>query len=235
MVFDLTRIDLSEIEKEIEDIISFSDRDYLKIIKEVGFECDLCGKCCTGEFNDHVFLLDEDAQKLIENVGWECLRPAPDFELCDDLGRFYVMGYALKVKQNGDCIFYTAGRCQHYQIRPQICKIYPYMLHREQDDRGINEFRQISGLDLHGTYHNEISDGSCREILRSVKKYESGFMKQKLRFFKEIEKYFNEHKLKESRQKYDIMMREYNKGSQIEVHVFFNGKFKKELISKENE
>src|SRR5659263_392509 len=111
-----------DIEKEIEYISSFPDEDYLRIIFEVGFECDFCGKCCTSEFNDHVFLLDDDSERIIENTGREFLRPAPYFDLCDNLGRFYVMGYALKTKQNGDCIFYTGTGCEHYEVRPWYAK-----------------------------------------------------------------------------------------------------------------
>jgi Fe-S-cluster containining protein len=226
-------MNLSDIEQEIKSIDSFPDEDYIKIIHEVGFVCDFCGKCCTGEFNDHVFLLDDDAQRLIRNPGREFLRPAPYFDLCDNLGRFYVMGYALKTRPNRDCIFYIDGRCEHYEIRPLICKIYPYMLHREPDDEGNIEFRQISGLDLHGLYHNEISDETCKEITRSVKDYESGFQRQKLGFIKETERYFKENNLRKSQQMYDRMIRLYHKGNAIEVNVFFQGKFEKEIISKQ--
>ena len=231
----LTRLIMkaSDIEKEIKCISSFPDENYIKIIREVGFVCDLCGKCCTSEFNDHVFLLDDDAQKIIECTGRKFLRPAPYFDLCDNLGRFYVMGYALKTKPNGDCIFFRDGKCEHYEIRPRICGIYPYMLHREPDDEGNFEFRQISGLDLHGSYHNEISKESCKVILKSVKEYESGFQRQKLEFIKVIGRYFKENNLRNSSQMYDRMMREYNKGKAIEVNIFFLGKFEKEIISKQ--
>lgn len=231
----LTRLILKavDIEKEIKCISSFPDEDYIKIIREVGFVCDLCGKCCTSEFNDHVFLLNDDAKKLIEYTGWEFLRPAPYFDLCDNLGRFYVMGYALKTKPNGDCIFFRNGRCEHYEMRPRICRIYPYMLHREPDEEGNFEFRQISGLDLHGSYHNEISEESCKVILKSVKEYESGFQRQKLDFIKQIGRYFKENNLRNSQQMYDRMIRVYNKGKAIEVNIFFQGKFEKEIISKQ--
>ena len=38
----------------------FSVSDYpadklVEIIRDVGFSCDCCTKCCTKEFNDHVF------------------------------------------------------------------------------------------------------------------------------------------------------------------------------------
>jgi len=221
------------IEKEIKCIESFPDEHYIKIVREVGFECDFCGKCCTSEFNDHVFLLDDDTERIIEHAGWEFLRPAPYFDLCDNLGRFYVMGYALKTKPNGDCIFYTGGRCEHYEIRPSICKIFPYMLHREPDEDGNIEFRQIGGLNQHGLYHNEISEESSNEILKSVKNYESGFLRQKLGFIKGIKRYFKENDLRNSQQMYDRMIRLYHKGKSIEVYVFFRGRFEKEEISKQ--
>jgi len=219
------------IEKEIRDLESFPDEKYLKIIREVGFVCDRCGKCCTSEFNDHIFLLDDDAQRIIENPGREYLRPAPYFDLCDNLGRFYVMGYALKTKPNGDCIFYTGSSCQHYEIRPRICKIFPYMLHREPDEDGNIDFRQIGGLDEHGSYHNEIGEETCKEILKTVKEYESGFLRQQLRFIEEIEKYFKKNNLRTSQQMYDRMMRLYQKGKAVEVYVFYQGLFEKEVIS----
>ena len=221
-----------DIEKEITEVLSFPDERFIEIIREVGFECDFCGQCCTSEFNDHVFLLDEDAERIIENVGKESLRPAPYYEFCDNLGRFYVMGYALKSKPGGHCIFYTGGRCEHYSIRPWICRIYPYTLHREEDEDGINDFRYVAGLNLHGFYHNEIDPETCKEIVRDVKRYESSFLRQKLEFFREIKKHFKKNNLRHSQQMYDRLMREFMKGKEIEVYVFFQGRFEKEIVSK---
>ena len=199
--------DPAEIESEIESIESFPFKRFKDIIREVGFECDCCGKCCTSEFNDHVFLLDEDARRIIEKAGKEYLRPAPYFDLCDNLGRFYVMGYALKTKNGEDCIFYTGGRCEYYDIRPRICRIFPYMLHSEPDEEGNIDFRQIGGLDQHGLYHNEITDELSSKIVSDVKKYEVDFLKQRLEFTHAIEKHFKKNGLKNNRQMYDRKMR----------------------------
>lgn len=219
------------IEKEIRDLASFPDEKYLEIIGEVGFECDRCGKCCTSQYNDHIFLLDDDAKKILEDKGHEFLRPAPYFDLCDHLGRFYVMGYALKTRSDGNCIFYTGHSCEHYDIRPRICMIFPYMLHREPDEEGNIEFRQIGGLDEHGSYHNEINEKTRQEILKTVREYESGFLRQQLEFIKYYENYFNNNHLRVSQQMYDRMMRSYQKGKAIEVYVFYRGGFEKEVIS----
>ncbi len=232
---DLTKNEVKkeEIENAIKDIISFPDDQYIKIIQDVGFECDRCGKCCTREFNDHVFLLDDDAERIIRNQGKEFLQPAPYYDFCDNLGRFYVLGYALKNKSGGNCIFYTGAGCEHYEIRPAICRIYPYMLYREADENGNIEWRQIGGLDQHGLYHNDVNDETCKEMVREVKKYEMDFLEQKLRFLHAIKEYFGKHALKHNRKMFDRRMRDFGKDENIEVHVFFKGKFVKEIISKQ--
>ena len=222
-----------DIEKEMQRIESFPDEKFIGIIREVGFECDFCGKCCTSEFNDHVFLLDDDAARITEAIGKDFLRPAPYFDFCDNLGRFYVIGYALKNKPDGGCIFYTGSRCEHYEIRPDICKIFPYMLHREPDEDGNIEFRQIGGLNRHGLYHSDIDEETCKEIVRQVKKYESDFLGQKQRFLNAIKEHFKRHALRHSQQMYDRMMREYETGKEIEVYVLFRGNFEKEKLSKQ--
>ncbi|MCE8424951.1 MAG: YkgJ family cysteine cluster protein [Candidatus Methanoperedens sp.] len=221
-----------EIEKEIKEIKSYPDDLYLEIIRDVGFECDLCGKCCTSEFNDHVFLLDEDARKIIENIGREFVHPAPYYDFCDNLGRFYVMGYALRTNSSGNCIFYANARCEHYDMRPLVCKIYPYMLHMEADEDGNIEWRQIAGLNEHGLYHSEIDENILNQLLMDVKNYESLFLDQKLAFDRTIKEHFRKNDLKHSQQMYDKKMREIMKGKDVEIYVSFKGELKKEIISK---
>ncbi|HEY9246106.1 MAG TPA: YkgJ family cysteine cluster protein [Candidatus Methanoperedens sp.] len=227
------KITTENIEQEIKRILSFPDDSFIEIIRDIGFECDLCGKCCTKEFNDHVFLLDDDAERIIRISGKDKLEPAPFYDFCDNFGRFYVLGYALKSRPNGDCTFYTSGRCEQYDMRPSICRIYPYMLHREEDEEGHMDWRQISGLNLHGLYHNNIDNKTCRKIVKEVKKYEVDFLKQKARFLHVIDELFTKHALSHSRKMYDLKMRDYMAGKEIEVHVFFHGKFARELISKQ--
>jgi Fe-S-cluster containining protein len=226
-----TSIKTDEIEHEISGIIDFPDDRFEEIIREVGFVCDLCGRCCTRKFNDHVFLLDDDVGRIIEVAGREVLRPAPYYEFCDNLGRFYVMGYALRNKSNGDCIFYTMGRCDHYADRPEICRIFPYMLHREEDDEGNLDWRQIGGLNQHGLYHGEVGVEEARKIAGNVKRYEIAFLKQKHAFLNKIEEHFKKHGLRHSQQIYDRKMRELKRGGEIEVYVFERGDFIKDKLS----
>ena len=215
--------------QELQDVIDYSEKTLSSIIREIGFKCDLCGKCCTAEFNDHVFLLDTDAA-LIKQIAPDALVPAPYYEFCDRQARFYVSGYALKCCPDGSCIFLAQGRCRIYTQRLTICRIYPYMLHREADEAGNMEWRQISGLNEHGCYHTEIKERQCRQIALETKAYEISCLKQDIGFLEAVDTHFVRNGLRHVQGIYDKQMRYFRNGGEIEVLVYYNGRFEKNLI-----
>jgi len=121
---------------ELDALGAYPEEELVEVIRDVGFSCTCCGRCCTRAFNDHVFLLESDAETVLE-VDPAALMPAPYFEFCDQEGRFYVPGYALRTQEDGRCVFLSAeDRCTIYDRRMSICRVYPYMLHREADEEG---------------------------------------------------------------------------------------------------
>ena len=98
------------------------------VIKDVGFRCTACAKCCTRAFNGHVFLLDRDVT-AVRAIDSHALEPAPDPEFCDQNGTFYVSGYALRVREDaeGSCWFLENGRCRIYDR--QVCHLPDLPLH----------------------------------------------------------------------------------------------------------
>ena len=126
--------ELSGLMVEQDLLLKWHEQDLAEIISAVGFSCLLCGRCCTTAFNGHVFLLDADAERVMA-MNPSLLIPAPEFELSDEEGNFFVAGYALRVREDGSCIFLTDTRCRIYDERFTICRIYPYMLHREPGKR----------------------------------------------------------------------------------------------------
>lgn len=216
---------LFKTKNKLEGMLAYPDEELIDIIKEVGFECDLCGRCCTNEFNDHVFLLDKDTAWL-KKIDPSVIVPAPYYEFCDQNGRFYVSGYALKTKPDGSCTFLTNGRCEIYASRPSICRLYPYMLHYEADEDGNLEWRQIGGLNEHGNYHTDIDDDECKQIASDIKEYEAGYLNQKIAFLSAVDEHFKKKKkLRHVQGAYDREMRRFKKGGEIEVLVFFDGNF----------
>lgn len=186
------------------------------------------------EFNGHVFLLDRDAAK-IRGIDPAALIPAPGYEFCDQNGRFYVSGYSLRTSREGRCMFLETGRCSIYSDRPEICRVYPYMLHREADSAGIVDWRQISGLDEHGTYHNEISPEESLAIAEMTREYESAFISQEIAFLEYILEYFGEHGLRHVQRTYDLRMRDFYRGEPIEVSVWNGNSFDPLILRRENE
>lgn len=230
---DITSIDqqIEDTKKELEEMLEYPDEKLIDIIREVGFECDLCGRCCTSEFNDHVFLLDKDTE-VMKSIDPDLIEPAPYYEFCDQNGRFYVSGYALRTKEDGSCIMLENKRCTIYDRRFTICRLYPYMLHRETDDEGNLDWRQISGLNEHGCYHAEITENEAKVIAADTKAYEKAYLDQKIRFLRKIKEHFRKNKLRHVKSVYDKKMRAFNKGEDIEVCVFYKNEFELNRISK---
>jgi hypothetical protein len=202
------------------------------IVKEVGFRCTLCGKCCTRSFNGHVFLLDRDAE-VVREIDEAGLEPAPYPEFCDQNGTFYVSGYALKSQDDeaGSCWFLQDGRCKIYDRRFSICRIYPYMLHREPDETGAIDWRQISGVDEHGEYNIVIPEEECTAISKETKEYETAFLEQETAFLKSIQDHFGKNKLRHVQKIYDDQMRRVAKGAEVTVMVYYKGGFEEHRVT----
>ena len=202
------------------------------IIREIGFRCTSCAKCCTRSFNGHVFLLDEDVA-VVKETEPEALQPAPGPEFCDNNGVFYVSGYALRVQDDpgGSCWFLKDGRCRIYDRRFAICRIYPYMLHREPDETGKIDWRQFSGLEEHGEYGAEIPDEESMAAARETKEYEAAFLDQEIRFLRFMQDYFKRNGLRHVQKIYDDRMRAFHKGAPITVNVFYDGGLEKHTVT----
>jgi len=201
------------------------------IIGEIGFTCTCCAKCCTRDFNGHVFLLDRDVT-AVRSIDPDALEPAPDPEFCDQNGTFYVSGYALKAKpdDNGSCWFLKDGRCRIYDRRFAICRIYPYMLHREPDETGVVDWRQFAGLDLHGEYGKHLTEDETQAMARETKEYENAFLTQEINFLECIREHFTRHGLRHVQKIYDDRMRAWAKGGVIRVMVYYDGRFEEHLV-----
>ncbi len=215
---------IAERMKELTDLRKYPEHHLAEIIAEIGFTCTYCARCCTRAFNDHVFLLDTDVSRVLM-INPSALEPAPYYEFCDRNGTFYVAGYALTAQDDraGSCVFLLGDRCRIYSDRPAICRVYPYMLHREADDSGTVDWRQFAGLDQHGEYHGHLTEDECIQAARETIAYEEAFLMQEIAFFVYMERYFKENGLKHVQKKYDETLRRYHAGGEVLVMVWHAG------------
>ncbi|QXO94493.1 YkgJ family cysteine cluster protein [Methanospirillum purgamenti] len=226
------RHEITRLTTELALLTKWSPQDLADIIQDVGFSCTLCGRCCTTEFNGHVFLLDDDAAR-IKKIKPEVLVPAPEFELVDGEGNFYVSGYALRVREDGTCVFLENNRCAIYENRFAICRIYPYMLHREPDRKKNPVFRQISGLNEHGDYHYPISEDEAYALAEETIQYENAWLMQMIDFYTTAEERFLKNNTSHIRKNYDRRIQEFKKGASVQVYVWFKGDFVPVIVRRE--
>lgn len=215
---------ISAAEHELTGLLAYPQERLAAIIKEIGFRCTLCSRCCTRAFNGHVFLLDSDTA-IARELDPDSVEPAPYPEFCDQDGTFYVSGYALRAKDDdsGSCYFLDNNRCRIYEQRFTICRVYPYMLHREPDERGKLDWRQIAGLDEHGEYHTEIPEELCQTAAAETRNYELACIRQEISFLAFMQEYFSKNRLRHVQKVYDDRMRAFTRGDEIRVMVFYNG------------
>lgn len=210
--------------QERNSLFKYPQERLAEIIREIKFRCTGCARCCTRVFNGHVFLLDKDVA-AVKRIDPDAIEPAPDPEFCDQNGTFYVSGYALRAKDDdaGACWFLENGRCRIYDQRFSICRIYPYMLHREPDDGGTVDWRQISGFEQHGEYDAEISEDEAMAIARETKEYENAFLAQEIAFLEFMKEYFADNQLKHVQKVYDDRIRASARGYPVRIMVFCDG------------
>lgn len=211
-------------ERELSALLAYPQERLTDIIRDIGFRCDLCSRCCTRAFNGHVFLLDCDTIRARE-IDPGSIEPAPFPEFCDQNGTFYVSGYALRAKDDdcGSCYFLENNRCRIYDRRFSICRVYPSMLHREPDENENIDWRQIAGLNEHGEYHTEIPVSRCHQIATETREYEAACLRQEIAFLSCIQEYFHKNRLRHVQKVYDDRMREYERGEEVPVMVYHDG------------
>lgn len=218
---------------EADALQAYSKSHFIEVVQDVGFACDGCGKCCTRTFNGHVYLLGADAERM-SAISPDAVEASPYFGFCDQEGRFYVSGYCLKTKNDeaGSCIFLENNRCRIYENRPLICRVYPYMIHRETDDSGVYEWREISGLNEHGEYGAEINENEAAEIYRITEEYESKYISQEMEFLRALSDRFEKNHLMHIQKIYDRQIRAFEKGETVTIFVYHNGAFFEHAVQK---
>ncbi len=213
-------------------LFAFPLEDLVEEIRATGFRCACCGRCCTREINRHIFLLDHDIAGL-EKIDPTACVPAPDPEFCDQNGRLYVSGYALRMKndEQGSCWFLENGKCRIYKQRFSVCHIYPHMLRRNADETGLVTWRQFAHPNEHGRYDPALSDEECLVTARKIKEYENAFLSQQILFLEIIHEYFTVNNLRHDPGKYKQSIKRYMQGEMVEISVFRAGDLEKYRIA----
>lgn len=83
------------------------------------FSCTGCGACCTGATGT-VWVNGKEAARIARHLG------LPLRAFLDRYAYPFRHGHSLRERANGDCVFFEAGRCSIYRVRPTQCRTYPF-------------------------------------------------------------------------------------------------------------
>lgn len=138
--------------RELKEASELKVEDIGSHILKVGFSCTQCGSCCRGSCSDNsVMLLQEDIRCISENSSFSAKEfslpfipdkaegalkdtsyPSSLIPYTDKDGNIHSFGWVLRHKKNGDCLFLeskgTSYRCIIYELRPALCRTYPFYL-----------------------------------------------------------------------------------------------------------
>jgi len=115
----------------------------------VRFRCVKCGICCgdTKEKTRHIILLTPEADQVSKTTS----QPISQFAVKIKGREPY--SYEMKKREDGKCVFLENNHCTVYQVRPLICRFYPFELSSSdgkysflytEECPGINKGRMLS-------------------------------------------------------------------------------------------
>lgn len=89
----------------------------------ITLNCEVCKENCCGKN------VDVNAPILLPHE-------VPKFDV-DDLNTNNGIIYRIKRGDDGNCKFFSGGRCGIYDRRPTECKIYPYIFQYDSDNNSV--------------------------------------------------------------------------------------------------
>ncbi|MDD5474820.1 MAG: YkgJ family cysteine cluster protein [Candidatus Methanoperedens sp.] len=163
--------------KALDKALKIDEKQLADEIGSIGFKCKKCARCCRAEYGDNtVFIFPFEIRRICEKTGLgreDFVIPAPS-EDRDSQGNIHTFEWVLR--KNGDCIFLKGGLCGIYELRPYICKTYPFYL---LDGRlMISECEGIGG---------DITEEDSRKLASVLKERYIAEIKEAIALFEKFE------------------------------------------------
>lgn len=135
------------------------------------FSCAKCARCCRGAFGDNtvtVFPGEVRGIMAATGIGWLDVAEPEEAGDEDRYGNRHAFEWALRKRPDGDCIFLEDGRCAIYDVRPFICRTYPFYLEDGRIGHG-----ECDGLGGEERTEGPASKAMARDLIdRSVRELE---------------------------------------------------------------
>ena len=98
--------------------------------KHVRFRCVRCTVCC-GDTKDRtrsILLMKTEADRILK-------RTCDLDKFAEKIKGFEPYSYQMRKTEDGKCVFLKDNLCSIYQMRPLICRFYPFQLRNLRNNR----------------------------------------------------------------------------------------------------
>ena len=98
--------------------------------RNVGFNCKRCALCCgdTGHKTRRILLLGSEAHQISKETQLALDR------FTEEVKGFEPYKYRMRKTKNGKCVFLEGNSCSIYNLRPLVCRFYPFQLKNLNDN-----------------------------------------------------------------------------------------------------
>jgi Fe-S-cluster containining protein len=154
-------------------------------LSEISFSCQRCAGCCTApDGGNIVAMFPGEVRAIMAATGksWFEVAQPPDSDDFDSTGNRHTFEWVLRRDADEICVFLEGNRCSIYEVRPIICRTYPFRLEAgrleqyECDGPGacgsarVDQFRLASALVSRRVRELE----ETIDLLRRFEPYEPG-------------------------------------------------------------
>lgn len=181
-------MDIISLRRRIDRLVHANSASLVPDILTSRFSCIRCGWCCQRNFDiritedisrpsNAISIFPGDIRRIVRMTGckWEEVAEPDRFSCLCEGDDVLAIGWILKRNNEGNCTFYSNGKCSIYDHRPVICRIYPFFM----KDCGV-EIMHCNGLG------KEMKPEDAAEAGMILKRYEMKKLQSYIRIIEQI-------------------------------------------------
>ncbi|MEM3420917.1 MAG: YkgJ family cysteine cluster protein [Candidatus Hadarchaeum sp.] len=136
----------------------------LLVPKNMRFECQRCARCCgdTSHRGRNLLLTKSEVEEISEKTG---LSPLAFATPISNKGAYQ---YKMK-KRGGKCLFLDGKACRIYDIRPLVCRFYPFSVCKKDNKYIFNFADDCPGIGLGEVLSEEVFEDLVTEAQFKLK------------------------------------------------------------------
>ncbi|WP_406660427.1 YkgJ family cysteine cluster protein [Methanolobus sp. ZRKC3] len=142
---------IRNLQMELDAAKKIDVKEIAAAIRDYGFTCLICGRCCRREYGDNTVIVSpEEIEKIQhstsldrDHIAVPLIEEREDGKFdeaylkdisdsIDSKGSVHTFGWKLCQKDSGDCSFIQkrgeGNRCTIYSSRPMLCSTYPFYM-----------------------------------------------------------------------------------------------------------